>query len=192
MPLASLSSEGAAWPPLPLISCRPKLCLLISDRQVQAMHDHAKRTGCCPHWARPGIFMLCRWEVMALTHARLAVYLDLDVEVLPSWSLRLLPAAVGASGVEAEARKATEDWLPNELTRTPRGLRRARTRYAYQPPAYCTYQRRRAACPQGPTYRTYRAPWHPRSARVPWLSPQAAPAALRRLESLGAPLATRP
>ena len=156
------------------------------------MHDHAKRTGCCPHWARPGIFMLCRWEVMALTHARLAVYLDLDVEVLPSWSLRLLPAAVGASGVEAEARKATEDWLPNELTRTPRGLRRVRTRYAYEPPAYCTYRRRRAACPQGPTYRTYRAPWHPRRARVPWLSPQAAPAALRRLESLGAPLAARP
>ena len=79
------------------------------------MHDHAKRTGCCPHWARPGIFMLCRWEVMALTHARLAVYLDLDVEVLPSWSFRLLPAAVGASGAEAEARKATEDWLSNEL-----------------------------------------------------------------------------
>ena len=40
------------------------------------------------------------------------------------------------------------------------------------------------ACPQGPTYctccvhvrasayRTYRAPWHPRRARVPWLSPR--------------------
>ena len=46
-----------------------------------------------------------------LTHARLAVYLDLDVEVLPSWSLRLLPAAVGAPGVEAEARKTAEDWM---------------------------------------------------------------------------------
>ena len=45
------------------------------------------------------------------THARLAVYLDLDVEVLPSWSLRLLPAAVGAPGVEAEARKTAEDWM---------------------------------------------------------------------------------
>ena len=55
--------------------------------------------------------MLCRWEVMALTHARLAVYLDLDVEVLPSWSLRLLPTAAGAPGVEAEARMAGEDWL---------------------------------------------------------------------------------
>ena len=42
-----------------------------------------------------------------------------------------------------------------ELTRTPRGLRRVRTRYAYQPPALCMYRRRRAACPQGPTSCTY-------------------------------------
>ena len=33
------------------------------------------------------------------------------------------------------------------LTRTPRGLRTARTGHAYQPPACRTYQRRRAACP---------------------------------------------
>ena len=26
-----------------------------------------------------------------------------------------------------------------------------RTGYAYEPPALCTYRRRRAACPQGPT-----------------------------------------
>ena len=32
------------------------------------------------------------------------------------------------------------------LTRTSRGLRTARTGYAYQPPACCTYHRRRAAC----------------------------------------------
>ena len=142
------------------------------------MHDHAKRTGCCPHWARPGIFMLCRWEVMALTHARLAVYLDLDVEVLPSWSLRLLPAAVGASGVEAEARKATEDWLPNELTRTPRGLRRVHTGYAYQPPALGTYRRRRAACLQGPAYCTYwvRVP----ASAVPYVPRTVAPQARAR------------
>ena len=42
-----------------------------------------------------------------------------------------------------------------ELTRTPRRLRWVRTGYAYQPPALCTYRRRRAACPQGPTYSTY-------------------------------------
>ena len=45
-------------------------------------------------------------------------------------------------------------WNPG-LTRTPRRLRWVRTGYAYQPPALCTYRRRRAACPQGPTYSTY-------------------------------------
>ena len=40
-------------------------------------------------------------------------------------------------------------WSRPELTRTPRGLRRVRTGYAYQRPAYCTYHRRRVACPQG-------------------------------------------
>ena len=32
------------------------------------------------------------------------------------------------------------------LTRTSRGLRTVRTGHAYQPPAWCTYQVRRAAC----------------------------------------------
>ena len=52
-----------------------------------------------------------------------------------------------------------KDWLlarPGaRLIRTPRGLRRVRTGYAYRPPALGTYRRRRAACPQGATYRTY-------------------------------------
>ena len=57
-----------------------------------------------------------------------------------------------------------KDWLlarPDaRLTRTPRGLRRVRTGYAYRPPALGTYRRRRAACPQGPAHCTYwvRAP----------------------------------
>ena len=42
-----------------------------------------------------------------------------------------------------------------KLTRTPRGLRRVRTGYAYQPPALGTYRTHRAACPQSPTYCTY-------------------------------------
>ena len=37
------------------------------------------------------------------------------------------------------------------LTRAPRRLRGVRAGSAYQPPALCTYRRRRAACPQGPT-----------------------------------------
>ena len=45
-------------------------------------------------------------------------------------------------------------WRP-KLTRTPRGLRRVRTGYAYQPPALGTYRTHRAARPQGPTYCTY-------------------------------------
>ena len=42
-----------------------------------------------------------------------------------------------------------------ELTRTPRGLRWVRRRYAYQPPALGTYRTHRAACPRAPrTVRT--------------------------------------
>ena len=40
----------------------------------------------------------------------------------------------------------------HKLTRAPRGLRSARTGDADQPPALCTYRRRRAACSQGPTH----------------------------------------
>ena len=42
-----------------------------------------------------------------------------------------------------------------QLARAPRAYRTARTGYAYRPPACCTYRRRRAACPQGPTCCTY-------------------------------------
>jgi hypothetical protein len=62
------------------------------------------------------------------------------------------------------SNKLAPDWHAPELTRvrwlSPPGLRAVRTGYAYQPPAYCTYRRRRAACAQGPTHCTY---W----ARVP-------------------------
>ena len=54
----------------------------------------------------------------------------------------------GACGLPLELWEA-------ELTRAPRGLRRVRTGYAYQPPALGTYRRRREACPQGPAYSTY-------------------------------------
>ena len=74
--------------------------------------------------------------------------------------------AAGEGALEREAsddddddgeRKAV-DFTPlsgPELTRTPRGLCRVRTRHAYQPPALGTYRMRRAACPQGPAYCTY-------------------------------------
>ena len=50
---------------------------------------------------------------------------------------------------------ATSRWSTAKLTPTPRGLRRVRTGYAYQPPALGTYRTHRAACPQGPTHCTY-------------------------------------
>ena len=62
-----------------------------------------------------------------------------------------------------------------KLTRTPRGLRRVRTGYAYQPPALGTRGAGRLA-PRAPrTVRTGYA-YQPRPYRtscVPWLSPQA-------------------
>ena len=69
-----------------------------------------------------------------------------------------------------------------KLTRA-RGLGRVRAGYAYQPPALCTYRRRRAACPQGPTYctgyaypprpyRTYSVLWQPRPALRAILEPR--------------------
>ena len=57
-----------------------------------------------------------------------------------------------------EGERKAVDFTPlsgPELTRTPRGLCRVRTRHACQPPALGTCRMRRAACPQGPAYSTY-------------------------------------
>ena len=64
-----------------------------------------------------------------------------------------------------------------KLTSRPRRLRWVRTGYAYQPPALGTYRRRRAACPQGPTYSTYwvRVP----ASGVPYVPRTVAPQLLR-------------
>ena len=82
------------------------------------------------------------------------------------------PPRVGRHG---RARLHVRGGDSPELTRSPRGLRRARTGYACQPPGYCTYMRRRAACPQGRhaatgyqprAYGAYRGPSvAPRSSR---------------------------
>ena len=83
---------------------------------------------------------------------------------------RAAPPRVGRHG---HARLHVRGGDSPELTRTRRGLLRARTGYACQPPAYCTYLRRRAACHQGRhcnallgypprAYGAYRGPWHPR------------------------------
>ena len=68
----------------------------------------------------------------------------LDYELAP------LPDALHQPG-----HRWAEPSLEPKLTRTPRGLRRVRTGYSYQPPALGTYRAHRAACPQGPTHCTY-------------------------------------
>lgn len=70
-------------------------------------------------WARPGVLMLLRWQIMNMADARLVVYLDLDVEVLPRWSLLLLPPHSSARRVVPSNRstsdvrvdQAAKDWL---------------------------------------------------------------------------------
>ena len=93
---------------------------------------------------------------------------------------------------EDEGERKAVDFTPlsgPELTRTPRGLCRVRTRHACQPPALGTCRRRRAARPQGArtvrtgcayqprTQGTYSVPWHPRCrlCTVRYLTPQVGP-----------------
>ena len=62
----------------------------------------------------------------------------------------------GRRGLHARMGARAERHVPHtKRTRTPRRLRRVRTGYAYPPPAWCTYRRRRAACPQGPACCSY-------------------------------------
>ena len=95
----------------------------------------------------------------------------------------LSPHAVGAQelfascglGALVEGPADTERRLWPELTRTPRGLRRVRTGYAYQPPALVRTGRTGRLAPRAPRtvrtgyayqprpYRTHRVPWQPRS-----------------------------
>ena len=83
-----------------------------------------------------------------------------------------------------ESGKRLQHRREPELTRTPRRLRRVRTGYAYQPPALGTHRRRRAACPQRPTYCTY-------GVRVPATGVPYVPRAVAPRRERGALLAAR-
>ncbi|KAL1496168.1 hypothetical protein AB1Y20_014785 [Prymnesium parvum] len=73
---------------------------------VAALHSTAERFRCCPDWRQPKAATLYKWEVMAMVEARVVVFLDLDLEVLPQRSLRLLHRRRGG-GVE---RKVASTW----------------------------------------------------------------------------------
>ena len=77
------------------------------------------------------------------------------------------------SSCPRRTRRSCPSGCSTELTRAPRCLRWVRTGDACQPPAYCTYRTRRAACPQGATYCTYwvrvpasAVPYVPRTVRT--------------------------
>ena len=89
----------------------------------------------------------------------------LEANNVPYW--HKVQSAQGSHKISAQKFKFVRQFL-SKLTRTPRGLCGLRTGYAYQPPALGTYRRRRAACPQGPTYSTY---W----VRVPALGVRSVP-----------------
>ena len=82
---------------------------------VEAMEAYAdEHRPCCPEWdsGANGLRMLLRWEIFAMTSVKVAVYLDLDLEVLPRWSLLLLRAArreSDAGSVAAEATNGARD-----------------------------------------------------------------------------------
>ena len=81
------------------------------ERAVFALHEHAVRRDCCPQWASPSVFMLLRWEAMNLeSTARVVVYLDMDVEVLPRWPSLLLAAARRDLDGDETIRATGRDW----------------------------------------------------------------------------------
>ena len=140
-------------------------------RSVQAMHKLTTQRFHCSglpltkneppgtdncDWARPNVFMLLRWEIMSMTDARVVVYLDLDVEVLPRWSLLLLQTDAGTrlerrhSFDDAPLAQVAKDWL--ELLRCGRFQRACQVeslsfrRDPWQLPETASAERRRHAC----------------------------------------------
>ena len=121
------------------------------------------------------------------TRAMVTEWAEPHVHVVAGYTFPGKPAHPDNSGnyrqqmYEASAMALTSQRRP-VLTRTSmsRGLRTARTWYAYQPPACRTHQRHRAACLRGPTHCAYAvrvpAPGVRAEHNVPrTVAPQAAP-----------------
>ena len=97
------------------------------QRPVEAMRQHALRSGCTGRsltthdppgpdscdWSRVNVFMILRWQIMSMADARLVVYLDLDVDVLPRWPLLLLlpEGRKQRSLNDTLVEQAARDWL---------------------------------------------------------------------------------
>ena len=75
------------------------------QRAVEALHEIAVNRRCCSQWASSSVFMLLRWEAMNMEQsARMVVYLDLDVEILPRW-----PALLTTLGLSQAPRRRDDE-----------------------------------------------------------------------------------
>ena len=82
------------------------------QQPVEALRLFANRTG-CRWWTSRLMQTLHKWEIMSLTFAKVAVFLDLDVEVLPHVSLRMLEAQRGLKREDLTSIEllSSRDWL---------------------------------------------------------------------------------
>ena len=148
-----------------------------SGRPPRVHSAHAGLAKCAQRAAAPRARHFCWWRrraAAASIERRAHVPLALAARAVPAAALR----PRGARPDDGSLHGGPVARQPAKLTRTSRGLRTVRTSYAYQPPACCTYQRRRAACPEASrTVRTGYA-YQPRACRtyhVPCtVAPQAA------------------
>lgn len=80
---------------------------------VRRLQERARRMRCCFDQTTPMVETLHKWEVLSLTRARVAVFVDLDVELLPQRSLALADPSATAAALEraaAPARRVATEW----------------------------------------------------------------------------------
>ncbi|KAL3895197.1 MAG: hypothetical protein SGPRY_013579, partial [Prymnesium sp.] len=80
---------------------------------VHALRETSSRLDCCYDWRQHMVATLLKWEIMAMTRARVVVFLDLDLEVLPQHSLRILHMLAGQQHAELQKieRLNAKDWM---------------------------------------------------------------------------------
>jgi hypothetical protein len=159
----------APFPP-PLATAR--LSALLCTQPHQRLHNGLRRwqaAATTPHASggAAGTYRSSNSASVPITSSpHLAQALSLALTLAPARVRPLGPTTLtsvppptatpppSASRYKASRYKASrsQPWL----TRAAQGLRTVRNGYAYRPPAYCTYRRRKAGCPGAPSCCTHR------------------------------------
>lgn len=83
-------------------------------RALGLLRSYAIEHNCCSEWKSVNLYMMLRWEIFAMEReARVVVYLDLDLELLPRWSAALLlelPARAAARSSDEVVVATGRDW----------------------------------------------------------------------------------